>query len=210
MPIFFQQTLGPELRMAVWSISEDAAFFLGKGIPPGPASHPVKAVQHLAGRYLLQHLFPDFPLSLIRIADTRKPFLEDEAFQFSLSHWGHYAGALVGRGQRLGLDLEGVGEKVHRIRGKFVSAGDEEVLQPLRLEGPQSATLVWSSKEALFKWYGHGGVDFRKDLRLLRVEGEAGHLCSFYRVELRQFSGELEVESRFAGPLCLSWVITKS
>lgn len=208
MPIFFQQALGPQLRMAVWSIEEEAPFFLDQGVPPGPATHPLKAVQHLAGRFLLRHLFPGFPLPLIRIADTRKPYLEGADYHFSVSHWGHYAGALVGRHHRVGLDLEGVGEKVHRIRAKFISPADEEVLQPAGLSGPHSATLVWSGKEALFKWYGHGGVDFRKDLRLQEVMQVEDGLSAVYEVALPQFKGTLEVRSRFEGALCLSWVIT--
>ena len=47
-----------------------------------------KRLQHLAGRYLLYALFDDFPLEEIVIADTRKPFLENEKYHFSISHCG--------------------------------------------------------------------------------------------------------------------------
>jgi hypothetical protein len=38
-------------------------------------THPLKRLQHLAGRFLLQFLCPGFPYELIRIADTAKPYL---------------------------------------------------------------------------------------------------------------------------------------
>lgn len=208
MPIFFQQPPGGGLQLAIWEITEEAPYFLDRGVPPGPATHPQKALQHLAGRYLLQHLVPRFPLPLIRIADSRKPFLEGAGFDFSVSHWGRFAGALIGEGLRVGLDLEGVGEKVDRIRGKFVSPDDEAVLRPLGLGGSASAALVWSGKEALFKWYGLGGVDFRRDLRLLAVGRQDGALTCSYEVGFKSYAGRLEVTSRFIGPLCVSWLAT--
>jgi len=61
-------------------------------------THPHKRLQHLAGRLVLSELYEDFPIKLIQIADTKKPFLPDEAFHFSISHCGEYAAAIVSRG----------------------------------------------------------------------------------------------------------------
>ena len=73
MPLFFQQDIDDTTRLAIWKIEEEEAFF---HVPlQREITHPHKRLQHLAGRYLLKYLFPDFPTELIRIADTRKPFL---------------------------------------------------------------------------------------------------------------------------------------
>src|SRR6476661_7771594 len=104
MPIFYQHEVDNDCRLAVWHITEDEAFF---DVPLQRAiTHPHKRLQHRAGRYLLRHLFPDFPLELILVADTRRPFLENEAYHFSVSHCGDYAAAIVSRNRRVGIDIE--------------------------------------------------------------------------------------------------------
>src|SRR5688572_33506351 len=84
MPLFYQQAVDSETKLAIWKIEEEEQFFLDHVPLQREITHPHKRLQHLAGRYLLQFLFPDFPIRLIQIADTRKPFLEDEAYHFSI------------------------------------------------------------------------------------------------------------------------------
>ncbi|GAA4328165.1 4'-phosphopantetheinyl transferase family protein [Flaviaesturariibacter amylovorans] len=206
MPLFYQQAVDNDTQLAVWHLTEDEAFF---DVPLQRAiTHPHKRRQHLAGRYLLRLLCPEFPLDLIRIADTRKPFLDDEAFHFSVSHCGDYAAAIVSPVRRVGIDIELPTNKVQRIRHKFLSEGEEariaapgDVLAPVQL-----ATLVWSAKEAAFKWYGKGNVDFRADMPVQALSLDAdGH----FTVGLR-FGKELEqpliAQGRLFDGLCLSFI----
>src|SRR5213593_4162170 len=93
MPLFFVKDIDPLTRLGIWKIEEDEAFFRAAVLPQRNVSHPHKKLQHLAGRYLLKVLFPDFPVSLILVADTRKPYLENEAYHFSISHCGDFAAA---------------------------------------------------------------------------------------------------------------------
>src|SRR6476620_10473041 len=115
MPIFYQQDIDTYTRLAIWKLEEAENFFLKKVPLQREITHPHKRLQHLAGRYLLKYLFPDFPTELIRIADTRKPFLEDEAYHFSISHCGDFAAVLVSKNCRVGIDIEITSEKVLRI-----------------------------------------------------------------------------------------------
>jgi phosphopantetheinyl transferase len=113
---------------------------------------------------LLKHLFPDFPVELIKVADTRKPFLENEAYHFSISHCGDYAVAIVSKTARVGVDIELPTEKVVRISHKFLHA--DELEQWSQTKDIQLATVLWSVKEAMFKWWGKGNVDFSEMLRI--------------------------------------------
>ncbi|RYZ00379.1 MAG: 4'-phosphopantetheinyl transferase superfamily protein [Chitinophagaceae bacterium] len=206
MPLFFQQAVDNDTRLAVWHITEDEGFFdvpLQRSI-----THPHKRRQHLAGRYLLRFLCPGFPLDLIRIADTRKPFLEDEAYHFSVSHCGDYAAAIVSPERRVGIDIEIPTDKVERIRHKFLSEGEEERLAPAKgLLGPvQLATLLWSVKEAAFKWYGKGNVDFRDDMPVQELRPGAGGAYSVpvhFGKELQQ---PLHAQARLWDGLVLSYI----
>ncbi|HWJ27097.1 MAG TPA: 4'-phosphopantetheinyl transferase superfamily protein [Flavisolibacter sp.] len=167
MPIFFHQEIDKDTKLGIWKIEEGADFFLEKVMPQRQVHHPHKKLQHLAGRYILQYLFPDFPVELIQIADTRKPFLEDEAYHFSISHCADFAAAIVSRTHRVGLDIEIVTPKVEKILHKFLHADELEKTKAYTDNNRLiNLTILWSAKEALFKWWGWGGVDFSEMLRL--------------------------------------------
>ena len=124
MPLFYNHTINSTTKLAVWLIQEDEAFFLEKVPVSRKITHPHKRLQHLAGRYLLQFLFPDFPIQLIQVADTRKPFLENESHHFSISHCGEYAAVIVSTSRRVGIDIEIHSDRIHKLEQKFMSIGE--------------------------------------------------------------------------------------
>ena len=89
MPLFYQHTINEGTKLGIWLIEETESFFLEKVPEKKEVTHPHKRLQHLAGRFLLPVLFEDFPLEEIVIADTRRPFLENEKYHFSISHSSH-------------------------------------------------------------------------------------------------------------------------
>jgi phosphopantetheinyl transferase len=205
MPIFFQQEVDADTKLGIWKIEEDETYFdvpLQKEI-----THPHKRLQHLAGRWLLRYLFPDFPLELVRIADTRKPFLEDEAFHFSISHCGDFAAAIVSRRNRVGVDIELASDKVERIRHKFISANEKAMLDRKEVHLPSVPTLVWSAKEAVFKWYGHGGIDFRGHIEMKTISAR-DHLFEAVIEFKKNEPLFLALHGQFFDRLCLSYVAT--
>ena len=169
MALFYQHNINGDTKVGIWKIEETDVFFLAHVPLKKEVTHPYKRLQHLAGRYLLPALFEDFPLKSILIADTRKPYLEDEQYHFSISHCGNYAAAGVSRSKRIGIDIELVTPRILRIAGKFLNEYEVEYLkewQHLSTIYLELVTLLWSSKEAIFKWYGNGGVDFRNHIHL--------------------------------------------
>ena len=61
MPIFFQHQISEATRLGIWKIEETEDFFKANVPQHRSVTHPHKRLQHLAGRFLLQYLFPDFP-----------------------------------------------------------------------------------------------------------------------------------------------------
>ena len=207
MPLVYQQNINPFTKLGVWHINEQESFFIKQMPLQKNISHPHKRLQHLAGRILLRELFDDFPLELVLIADTRKPFLADEAFHFSISHCGDYAAAIVSKQNRVGVDIEIPHEKILRIRHKYLSAEEIKMLQKLPQDPIHLLTMAWSVKEALFKWYGAGNVDFIEHLQINECQVKDNELtahCSFKKGEL--FS--LKVQGLFFNGNCLTWVVT--
>ncbi|MBC7535042.1 MAG: 4'-phosphopantetheinyl transferase superfamily protein [Ferruginibacter sp.] len=219
MPLVYQQNINESTRLGVWHIGEAETFFLSKVPVKKEITHLHKRLQHLAGRYLLKELFEDFPLELVEIADTRKPFLANEAFHFSISHCGDYAAVIVSRSNRVGVDIEIISEKAGRITDKFLSGEEQyllnEVIQiqhlilkvPHSMLHPQLLTCAWSIKEAMFKWHGLGGIDFRKHLRIDHLEVQSNEVlatCSFLKVQIER----LKVHGLYFGNNILTWTVS--
>ena len=206
MPIFFQHQINENTRLGIWKIEETEEFFKGNVPQHRDVTHPHKRLQHLAGRFLLQFLFPDFPYHLIEIADTRKPFLPDEQYHFSISHCGDYAAAIVSKDKRVGIDIEIPVEKISNIIHKFLSAKEHETFNMIytAAEHIPLATLLWSAKESVFKWHGNGAVDFRRHIQLLKQnEGTETIDCLFGKSKQ-----QLEIRYRQFERLVLAWVVS--
>ena len=207
MPLYYQQNINDTTKLAVWKITEAASFFLQKVPLLTSVAHPHKQLQHLAGRYLLPFLFPDFPLELIEIADTRKPFLPGERFHFSISHSGDYAAAIVSSTTGVGIDVEMVTPRVDRIKHKFLHPEDLEKISHLKEDQLiAQLTLLWSAKEAMFKWWGKGDIDFSEVMRIQHVDYlQEGVMEAVFTK--KDFQKNLQLPYRLTDGLSIVWVV---
>ena len=221
MPLFFQLQIDEHTQLAVWKIEEEEAFFLKKVPLQRAITHPHKRLQHLAGRYLLQYLFPEFPIDLIKIADTRKPFLEDEAFHFSISHCAHFAAAIVSKEKRVGVDIEVVSTKIEKVQHKFSSIEEMKCINVSWLHQKETfttentstihatqLTFLWSCKEAIFKWFGAGGVAFKENILLQKIKQNETDLIQSTFCFKKEAETTLRLQSYFFEDAVLSYVIT--
>jgi phosphopantetheinyl transferase len=192
MPLFYQQNINPTTKLAVWHIQEPEEFFYEKAILQRNIVHPHKRLQHLAGRYLLKFLYPDFPNDEMMVADTRKPYLPNEQFHFSISHCGDYAAAIVSIDRRVGIDIELKTERVENIKHKFLHADELTAVENSADNNISLLTLLWTAKEAMYKWWGFGEVDFSDVLRLKVPEMKSeGRLIGSFEKELIEIPLEL-------------------
>ena len=216
MPLFYQHNINETTKLGIWRIDEPESFFLSMVPLKKDVSHPHKRLQHLAGRYLLPALFPDFPLEEIVIADTRKPFLENEKYHFSISHCGDYAAAIVSSSSRVGVDIELITPKIGRISHKFLSEAEFEIASRVQffqgynaVDNRSLQTMLWSAKEAMYKWYGEGLVDFKNHMRLLSqplsIENEWIKMSFVFEKNLPVY---LNVKGRLNDNMALAWVMS--
>lgn len=212
MPLFYQQTIDRHTKIGIWKIEEAENFFLETVPLQSEITHPHKRVQHLAGRYLLRYLFPDFPYELIRIASTLKPFLENEAYHFSISHCDDFAAAIVSKDKRVGIDIETVSERVRRVKDKFINNIEAGILQQYEnhVSELMKFTLIWSCKEAMFKWYGDGLMDFRKHMQLQAIYSDEIRQCTFTDfLFTKEKARLLKLQTVFLEKFALSWLVTE-
>lgn len=217
MPLFYKHIVNPTTKLGIWHITEDEDFFKKKVFIRDNITHPHKRLQHLAGRYLLPTLFGDFPFGEILIADTKKPYLPEEQYHFSISHCGNFAAAIVSSSLRVGVDIEKITGKVQRIAHKFVHEDEWKYLlnDATKKLSPAShrycaekrlLTMLWSAKESLFKWYGLGKVDFRENMQLrqfIKKEGDGLILPFVFKKGEIQ---EVVIHSKNFNDLVLSWI----
>lgn len=213
MPLVYQQNINATTKIAVWHINESEDFFLAQVPLQKNISHWHKRLQHLAGRLLLKEMYPGFPVNLIQIADTKKPYLEEDPFHFSISHCGDYAAAIVSKEYRVGVDVEGVNDKISILQKKFLSEAEMKMLnvqclpagQADSMTNDQCLTLCWSVKESVFKWWGKGSVDFKRGMVLQSVQGDhsEGKVHCLFKSETELVVHYLSFNNNF-----LTWVLT--
>jgi len=208
VPIYYQQNINDFTQLAVWKIEEGESFFTQKVTIQQQVTHPHKRLQHLAGRFLLPYLFADFPSELIQIADTRKPYLPNEAYHFSISHCGDYAAAIVSSTERVGVDVELVTHRVNKIRHKFLHVSELTNWNIEAMEEQEkfrTLTLLWSAKEAMFKWWGRGDIDFSECMQVEAADlNSTGILKAFFRKD--DFEANLQLHYRLTNELSLVWL----
>jgi 4'-phosphopantetheinyl transferase EntD len=213
MPLFYQHNINQNTKLGVWRIEEPESFFLKKVPLKRDVSHPHKRLQHLAGRYLLPALFENFPLAEIVIADTRKPFLENEMYHFSISHCGNFAAAIVSSQDRVGVDIEIITPRIHSIEHKFLSHAEQVLMAGKDHDGlskEKLLTFLWSAKESVYKWYGLGQIDFRDHLLWTRPMEtlEDGHLLFPFQL-VKSGTVSLVVNATGFDDLVLTWVVSR-
>jgi phosphopantetheinyl transferase (holo-ACP synthase) len=67
------------------------------------------------------------------------------------------------------VDIEFVSSRLKGISTKFLTEDERKYLEKWQYMSTlhlQMMTIIWSSKEAIFKWYGEGKVDFKKHMVL--------------------------------------------
>jgi phosphopantetheinyl transferase len=208
VPLFYQQDINLTTKLGVWKIEETEDFFLRSVPLQRNITHPHKRLQHLAGRYLLPFLFPDFPHDEIEIADTRKPFLPEEQYHFSISHCGDYAAAIVSSTERVGIDIEMITHRVEKIKHKFLHPDELAFVDTLSADKQIALlTLLWSAKEAMFKWWGNGDVDFSEAMRTFPFTMQSeGMLDGFFEKGL--FNAPVKLSYQLRYDVSLVWLHT--
>lgn len=173
MPLVKDWKPAEDSTAAVWRIDEDEDFFLNAlSAGPyllaalGPLKAPKRRLEFLAGRYLLRHLAPGFPLRLIKPDEHDKPRLPHDALRFSLSHSYPFVAAVVSTSSECGIDVQRPHPRIAALADKFLTPAEQEQTS----ERDEDLLLAWSVKEAAYKWQGRRGVEFRDHLPLVGIK----------------------------------------
>ena len=202
MPLIRTIQINPANRLGVWKISEDEDFFKEKVNISPAIHHPHKRLQHFAGRYLLQELYPGFPVANIQVMQSRKPYLDGHSLHFSISHCGDFVAAIVSSDRVVGIDIEEMKPKIEKVSHKFLSPAETDFIDGRH--GLAHKTICWSAKEAVYKWYGLGGVDFKENMQIapFMFQSKGFLTCNFNKADK---IARLYLQYVMEDNLCLTW-----
>ncbi len=163
MPLIKHEQVGDNSNLYVWKIEELMSYFELYVDAPSHIAHPRKALEYITGRFMLDKYVPDYSETNLKISTNGKPFLKDSEIEFSLSHSFPYVALLVSD-EPVGVDIQTYTEKILSIAPKFTSAKEVD------MKNIEKLTTVWCLKEAAFKWYEKGDVEFLSQIKIPELD----------------------------------------
>lgn len=189
MPVFSIYTINPQTKLGIWKIDESIQEVISiaemNGIPPIQAvSHPSMQLQKYCTSLLL-HEMDLHILHKLFYSPNGQPLLTYD-MHISISHNPFFCAALISQ-TPCGIDIEPITSKAFRIRHKFLSLSEIDMLLYNTANNNEVFTLAWCVKEAVFKWYGKGQVLFIEDIQLtdFKWQENKGIAEVFFRKEAK-------------------------
>jgi len=167
MPLTNIIYLNAEMRIGCWQITESREELSENLIVDNELEELIKSCNErrvkelFATRLLLKWLMQN-PVEKIVYDENGKPSLKYGSEKISISHSKDRVVILISKSVEVGIDIEYIGEKVLRIKEKFLTDWELEFVGENLVKG----TIYWCAKESLYKFYSEKGLDFRINLTL--------------------------------------------
>ncbi len=169
MPLILKENISSHSCYYVGSVTEDDSYFEERLTLDSYETVYLeklkggKRTEFLAGRFLLHHAIGGEERKFLDIEPSGKPQLIDRSKEISLSHSSEYVSVIISD-KLVGIDIQAFSPKLERIQRKFIS--EEEYDWYKNEMYVDYIHHFWGAKEALFKAYGKGKVEFRTDLKI--------------------------------------------
>ena len=158
--------------IAIWEITEtlEELLQLSNTISTADFNAEKRKKEWIASRLLLNEINPNYSISYNAFG---APELSNGGY-ISISHSKGLVAIIISQ-QQVGIDIEEISEKALRVSSKFISKNNFKDLTA------EEATLIWCAKEAIYKWYQKGNIDFIKNIIiqpfLIEEKGEIKAQC---------------------------------
>ncbi|WP_209401733.1 4'-phosphopantetheinyl transferase superfamily protein [Pseudozobellia sp. WGM2] len=201
MPIYKILKVNASTTVYIWKVLESESY-LSKGIVLTEHCQTrmdgMKSELHRRAFLSIRHLMAEagYVDADLYYDEFGKPHLKDGK-KISITHSNDFTGIIVSKDQEVGIDIEKQREKILRIAHKFTPieeyrtiANTDALIRKL--------TIVWGSKESLYKIYAEPGLSFIhhinvRDFRLDSAQSTAEILyhgdSSFYDIRFFEFEG---------------------
>jgi 4'-phosphopantetheinyl transferase EntD len=95
---------------------------------------------------------------------NRKPFLEDNSHNISISHSYHYAAVLISEKRHAGIDIEIMQPKITHIARKFINQNEYKNID--KAKEIYHLYIHWCAKEAIYKMFDKKDISFKKNITI--------------------------------------------
>ncbi len=120
----------------------------------------------LTARWMFSH-FASIDPHMIQVTEAGKPYIVNDPRYISMSHTSGYVSIATSQ-RNIGLDIQVKRKDIARIAVKFCAEKDLTIW-PNTMPEIDKHHHIWSAKEALFKAYGLGNIDFKEHLIIQNV-----------------------------------------
>jgi len=215
MPIIYKQEIGDHAILGVWKISESVDELLSmiqfsEGERETFEKFKLKSRQAhwLSYRLAIRELLGDDGPCEFYYDEHGKLHFANLDYSLSVTHSGVYSGVIISKHHYVGIDIEKLNDRINRLASKFLNATELERLPKENQE--KFLTIVWSSKEALYKLYGKSEVQLENITIEPFTIAKEGIIKG--RLEIGDFSKEYNVEYYFSddGSYILAYAIDET
>ncbi|MBI5539476.1 MAG: 4'-phosphopantetheinyl transferase superfamily protein [Bacteroidia bacterium] len=91
-----------------------------------------------------------------------KPVLIDKSDNISISHSQNYATVITSKNKKVGIDIEEITPRIHKIAHKFLHTSEKEYLEN-ETQKTEMLYLIWCAKEAIYK-LSDSFLEFDRDI----------------------------------------------
>lgn len=175
MPVIYNKDIDTQTSLALWKIEEPEEVLLaGLQLKQheldflASLNNGKRLLHWLSTRLLLRTMLNTADYIDCRMDGHGKPYLVNSDYSISLSHSYDYAAVMIGKDRSVGVDIELIKPKIHRIQQKFLSSSELEQLDVK--DNTDGLYVCWCVKEAVYKWYGKKGLEFRKHIHIQPFE----------------------------------------
>jgi len=175
MPVIYNKDIDDQTILSVWKIEEtEEALFSSLQLKQHELDFVAslkgtkRILQWLSTRVLLRKMLNTADYIDCRMDEHGKPYLVNSDYNISISHSYDYASVMIGKYRDVGVDIELIKTKVHLIQHKFLSVKELEQLNVK--DNTQALYVCWCVKEAVYKWHGKKGLEFRKHIHIQPFE----------------------------------------
>ncbi len=175
MPVILNKIIDEHTKLAVWKIEETEEELL-RGLQLkthelefiASLNNGKRLLHWLSTRLLLRTMLQTNDYIDSRMDDQGKPYLVNGDYHISFSHSFDYASVMISKNKMVGVDIELIKDKIQKIKNKFLKPDELSGLPDK--DNTLALYICWCAKEAIYKWYGKKGLEFKKHIDIYPFE----------------------------------------
>ncbi len=166
MPLYKSITVDEDTHVLIWKI-EESFEQLSKGISLTKHCQQrvdgMKSDIHRRGFMSIRQLLAivGYSDNDLYYNDFGKPYLVDGK-QISITHSFEFSAIIISN-KIIGIDIEKQREKINKISHKFVTSEANYIIEEMNT---RMLTVIWGSKESLYKLYATPGLSFAQHITI--------------------------------------------